>query len=251
MKALVTGAGSGIGKDISIELYKRGFTLILVGRNKSELFKLNKKLGGKNKIIIADLSIPENCIKLYKHTKNENVDILINNAGFGIFGEFKNTNLKKELNMINLNITAVHILTKLFLNYFLKRNSGFILNVSSAASYLPGPLMASYYATKAYVLRITLAIEKEIKKSGANVHVSVLCPGPVQTNFNKRAGVKFSIKGLKSKTVAKYAINKMFKGKVIIIPGHLIKIGVFISKFFSQQLLSDFAYKFQNNKKTK
>lgn len=249
MKALVTGASSGIGHDIATELYKRGFDLILVGRNKEKLIALNKKLGGKNKIITADLSIPEKCVKLYEDTKNENIDVLINNAGFGVFGEFTTTSLDKEIEMINVNINAVHILMKLFLKDFAKKNSGYILNVASSAAFLPGPLLASYYATKAYVLRLTQAVDKEIKKSGINVHLSALCPGPVQTNFNNRAGVKFAIKGLMSQKVAKYAVSKMFKGQTVIIPGLSIKAGILIAKFLPVNLLEEFAYNFQTKKR--
>ena len=194
MKALITGASSGIGKDMAYYLHSLGHELILVANDKEKLENVKKDIGGSVKIISMDLSIPENCFKLYNLTKRDNIDILINNAGFGAFGEFISTDMDKELNMINVNITAVHILTKLFLKDFVKRDSGYILNVSSSAAFQAGPLMATYYGTKAYVLRLTTAIYEELRKLKSNVHVSVLCPGPVKTNFNNVANVKFEIK---------------------------------------------------------
>ena len=198
MKALITGASSGIGKDMAYYLHSLGHELILVANDKEKLENVKKDIGGSVKIISMDLSIPENCFKLYNLTKRDNIDILINNAGFGAFGEFISTDMDKELNMINVNITAVHILTKLFLKDFVKRDSGYILNVSSSAAFQAGPLMATYYGTKAYVLRLTTAIYEELRKLKSNVHVSVLCPGPVKTNFNNVANVKFEIKSTTS-----------------------------------------------------
>ena len=123
MKALITGASSGIGKDMAYYLHSLGHELILVANDKEKLENVRKDIGGSVKIISMDLSIPENCFKLYNLTKRDNIDILINNAGFGAFGEFISTDMDKELNMINVNITAVHILTKLFLQDMVKRNS--------------------------------------------------------------------------------------------------------------------------------
>lgn len=139
MKALVTGASSGIGKDIARVLSSLGYELILVARDKEKLEKLQKELKTNSEVIAMDLGIEQNCINLYNQVKNQTIDILINNAGFGIFGEFTETNLEKELQLINTNITAVHILTKLFLQDMVKRNSGHILNVSSVAGFAPRP----------------------------------------------------------------------------------------------------------------
>lgn len=248
MKALVTGASSGIGKDIAIELSKRGYELILVSRNKKELTEVQKKLVTNSKIIILDLSIPENCIDLYNQAKDEDIDVLVNNAGFGVFGEFTATSLDKELSMINLNISAVHILTKLFLTDFVKKDSGYILNVSSSASFTPGPLMAGYYATKAYVLRLTESIYGELKKKKSNVYIGVLCPGPVDTNFNEVAGVQFSVKALTSERVANYAVNKMFKRRLTIVPGLTMKICHVLVKFIPIKLLIKITYNIQKKK---
>ena len=216
MKALITGASSGIGRDMARVLSDMGYDLILVARRKDKLEKLKKQLSTDVKIICLDVSSTYNCTKLYNKVKDEDIDILINNAGFGKFGEFNDIKLDDELDMIDVNIKAVHILTKLFLNDFVARNKGYILNVASSAAFQPGPLMATYYSTKAYVLHLTEAIYEELRKNNSNVGISVLCPGPVNTEFNKVAKVRFSLKSLESNDVAEYAIKKMFKKKLII-----------------------------------
>ena len=179
MKALITGASSGLGADMARVLSGMGYELILVARRKTKLEKLQKELGDKVQIEIMDISSTFNCMKLYNKYKKEDIDILINSAGFGIYGEFTNTSIDKELDMIDINVKTVHTLTKLFLNDFKKKNKGYILNVASSAAFLPGPLMASYYASKAYVLNLTTAINEELKQSGSDVYVGALCPGPV------------------------------------------------------------------------
>ena len=247
MKALITGASSGIGRDMAAYLNKLGHELILVGSNKEKLDKVSDKL--KCKSIVLDLSKKDNCIKLYEKVKDENIDILINNAGFGKFGEFTETKLDDELSMINVNINAVHILTKLFLKDFVKRDSGYILNVASSAAFEPGPLMATYYSTKAYVLRLTTSIYEELRRNKSNVHVSVLCPGPVKTNFNNVANVKFDIKSISSEYCAEYAIKKMFKNKLIIIPTLYMKLGIFFTRFTSTKTMAKIAYNIQSKKK--
>lgn len=164
MKALITGASSGIGRDMARVLSDMGYDLILVARRKDKLEKLKKQLSTDVKIICLDVSSTYNCTKLYNKVKDEDIDILINNAGFGKFGEFNDIKLDDELDMIDVNIKAVHILTKLFLNDFVARNKGYILNVASSAAFQPGPLMATYYSTKAYVLHLTEAIYEELRK---------------------------------------------------------------------------------------
>lgn len=248
MKALITGSSSGIGRDMARYLDSLGYDLILVGRNKQQLQSLSNELKCNNKIIIIDLKDLEKVKELYVLTKNENIDILINNAGFGLFGEFYSTNINKELEMIDVNIKALHLLTKLYLRDMVKRNSGYILNVASAAAFGPGPLMATYYATKAYVNNLTIAINHELKQSKSNVFVCSLCPGPVDTNFNNVANVNFSIKPLSSTYVSKYAIDNMFKHKKIIIPGFKIRLLTFLRKIVSLNLILKITYKFQKNK---
>lgn len=249
MKALITGASSGIGADMARILSSHGHDLILVARDKKKLELLKEELTTDVKIISLDLSSTFNCMKLYNKVKKENIDILINNAGFGMFGEFVDTNLEKELDMVDLNIKAVHTLTKVFLQDFKTRNSGYILNVASSAAFSPGPLMSTYYATKAYVLRLTQGIYEELRREKSNVSVSCLCPGPVNTNFNNVAGVTFSVKALESKDVAEYAIKKMLKRKLVIIPGLLMKLNYIFNRFVPVKILLKIAYNIQRSKK--
>ncbi len=249
MKALITGASSGLGADMARVLSGMGYELILVARRKTRLEKLQKELGDKAQIEIMDISSTFNCMKLYNKYKKEDIDIVINNAGFGIYGEFISTSIDKELDMIDINIKTVHTLTKLFLNDFKKKNKGYILNVASSAAFLPGPLMASYYASKAYVCNLTQAINEELRQSGSNVYIGALCPGPVETEFNKVAKCSFSIKGLDSYQVSKYAIKSMFKRKMIIIPSIQMKLGIFILKLLPTRLKLKISYKIQNGKK--
>lgn len=249
MKALITGASSGIGRDIAKYLSSLGHELIIVSRDEEALDAVKKDVSVKCRVIAIDLVNKDNCFKLYDLVKKENIDILINNAGFGTFGEFVDTSMTKELDMIDVNIRAMHILTKLFLKDFVKRDSGYILNVSSSAAFQAGPLMATYYATKAYVMRLTTAIYQELKKMGSNVHISTLCPGPVKTNFNNVANVKFEIKSISSEDCAKYAIDKMFKNKLIIIPTFYMKALILFSKIAPTKLALKIAYNIQNRKR--
>ena len=246
MKALITGASSGLGKDFAVKLSNMGYDLILVSRNKKELEKVANNVKSKVQIEILDLSSKENCIKLFN--KHKNIDLLINNAGYGLFGEFSKTSLDKELNMIDLNINAVHILTKLYLQEMIKKDEGRILNVASTAAFLPGPLMSTYYSTKSYVYSLTTAIFEELRRIKSNVKISVLCPGPVNTNFNNIAEVNFSIKGLSSDYVTSYAINKMFKNKLVIIPGFTNKLAKIACKISSLKLQLKVDYKIQKRK---
>lgn len=249
MKALVTGASSGIGKEICIYLDSLGYELILVSRDKDKLLEVQNILKNKSKVITLDLSNINNCYKLYNLTSKYDVDILVNNAGFGLHGEFVDSDINKEISMIDLNIKAVHILTKLFLKDFVNKDKGYILNVSSSAAFLSGPLMSTYYSTKSYVYRLTTAIYEELRKKKSNVFISVLCPGPVKTNFNKMANCKYDIKSVDSKYVAKYAIYKMFKKKLVIIPSFYIKVGIFINRFLPIKSSLKVAYNIQDKKR--
>jgi len=248
MKALVTGASSGIGRDMARELSRRGYDLILVARRIDRLEELQKELKTNVKVIALDISTPENCIKLYESVKDEDIDVLINNAGFGVFGEFVGTDLDKELNMIDLNIKAVHILTKLFIKDFKAKDKGYILNVGSSASFAAGPLLSAYYASKNYVLRLTEAIYEELRRDKSKVYIGTLCPGPVNTEFNEVANVKFTVQSLSSEYVAKYAIEKMFKRKLIISPGLLMKITRFLCKIAPEKLMLKVCYNIQKSK---
>ncbi len=248
MVALITGASSGIGADMARILSDKGYDLILVARNKRKMEVLAKELKTNAEIIPMDISSTYNCTELYNLVKKKNIDVLVNNAGFGLFGEFCCTKLDKELDMIELNVKTVHTLTKLFLKDFVKKDKGYILNVASSAAFMPGPLMATYYATKAYVLHLTESINEELRRKKSNVFICALCPGPVSTNFNKVAGVSFNLESLESYDVAKYAIKQMFKKKVVIIPGFKIKMGVFALRLLPRSSVRKIAYKIQKNK---
>lgn len=237
MKALITGASSGIGKDMSLYLLSLGYDLFVVSKDKKNLEEIYKDYNNV-KVISLDLTKHDNCLKLYNDLKKENIDLLINNAGFGDAGKFYETSLEKELNMIDLNIKAYHILTKLFLKDFVERDYGRILNVSSMAGFMPGPNMATYYATKNYVTSLSLAIYEELKKEKSNVKISIFTPGPVNTNFNNVADVKFNIKSISSKYAAKYAIDNMFKDKLIIVPENM-KLNKILTKVIPVKLILD------------
>ncbi|MGM9876522.1 MAG: SDR family NAD(P)-dependent oxidoreductase [Bacilli bacterium] len=236
MKILITGASSGMGRDMARYLSTYNFDLYLVSKDKKKLDKEFKDYKNKIKTYSYDLSKEEECIKLYKEVKDEQIDILINNAGFGDAGKFTETNLDKEMNMIDLNIKAYHILTKLFLRDFVKRNYGRILNVASMAGFMPGPYMATYYATKNYIVSLSLAIYEELKKDKSNVKISIFCPGPVRTNFNNVANVKFNIPSLTSQYASKYAIDGMFQNKLIIIPPNM-KTNYLLTKVMPQKTI--------------
>ena len=248
MLALITGASSGMGRDMARILAKKGYDLILVARRRDRLAELKKELNTNITIIAMDLSIPDNNYKLYEKVKNKKIDVLINNAGFGLFGEFSKTDLDTELNMIELNVKSYHILTKLFLKDFIRRDAGYILNVCSSAGFMAGPRMATYYATKNYITKLTMAINEELRVSKSQVVVSALCPGPVATEFNKVAHGTFAIREASSYEVAKYAIDKLMKKKMIIVPTLLMKLTLFFNRFVPYRLALYIAYKIQMRK---
>lgn len=248
MKALVTGATSGIGKKIAENLSSRGWELILTGRNRAVLEEMAERLG-KCEYIAADLSKKSDILKVYEFCKDKNIDMLVNNAGFGVFGRFAETDLEREIEMINVNITAVHMLMKLFLHDFKERDRGVILNVASSAAYLTGPLMASYYASKSYVLKLSAAVAEELRREGSKVKISVLCPGPVDTEFNNRAGVSFSMKPISAEYAAEVGIKAALSGKLIAIPGLIIKLGSIGAKMLPYSLVARFVYGMQERKK--
>lgn len=248
MKALITGATSGIGMSMAKYLCSMSWELVLTGRNKSALENLKSELNTNVYIIPADLSEKEEVFKVYHYCKLHDIDMLINNAGYGIFGRFDETDIEDELNMLNVNITALHILTKLFLRDFKKKNRGIILNVASSAGFMTGPLLSSYYASKNYVVRLSLAIAQELKKTKSKVRISIFCPGPVDTNFNNRAGVVFSVKPISADFAAKYAIDNALSGRTVIIPTFKMKLGVLGAKLAPEKILSSVTYTIQKKK---
>jgi short-subunit dehydrogenase len=231
--ALVTGASSGIGREMARYLASQNIDLILVDCRQDRLIALQKELSVNCKIISCDLRQKENIFDLLDKVKKYNIDILINDAGFGDFGVFWETDLEKELEMMDVNCRASHILTKIFLKKMVEKDSGYILNVCSSAGFLAGPNMATYYATKNYLLKLTLAIHEELRKQRSNVYIGALCPGPTATEFNQVAGGEFALKEDDARFCARYAIDKMWHRKMIIIPRFRMKLLIFMQRFLS------------------
>lgn len=248
MKALITGASSGIGRDIARALAKRGYELILSARREDRLSELAKELDVPVRIVVHDLGTPGGPGQLYEDTREEQIDLLVNNAGFGAFGSFTEIPMERELEMVRVNVTAAHELMKYFLQDFTNRNRGIILNVASASAFMPGPLMATYYSTKAYLYRLSLGVGEELRRAGSAVRISVLCPGPVSTEFNERANVRFALRSLPSESVAEYAVRQTLKGKKVIIPGMQMKAVHFFQRFVPEPALARMAYKIQRRK---
>lgn len=226
--ALVTGSSGGIGLEIAKELARKGFDIALVARRRDTLEAAAGQLEGKFDIrahvFAADLRRADAPEQIFDFLHNENIpiEVLVNNAGFGLGGEFSETELSRELEMIQVNIGALTHLTKLFLPPMVRRRSGRILNVASTAAFQPGPLMAVYYATKAYVLSFSQALAEELRNTG--VTVTALCPGPTQTDFaeaaqmaNSRLFTNFGVAD--ADDVARYGVKAMLRGKRLAIPG--------------------------------
>jgi hypothetical protein len=231
--ALITGASSGIGYELARVFARQKYNLVLVARNEKKLqeiaAELTKAHGVQVTVLAKDVSLLASATEIYDTLKQKGiaVDVLVNNAGFGDFGFFTETKWEKELEMINLNMTALTALTKLFVGDMVKRKSGKILNVASTASFQPGPLMAVYYATKAYVLSFSEAISNEL--IGTGVTVTALCPGPTESGFQAAADMNDSklVKGKKlptSQEVAEYAYKALMSGKVVAVHGLMNKI---------------------------
>ena len=257
MKALITGASSGLGYDMARVLSEMGYDIIAVARREERLKALREELKTDVEVVLCDVTDTDACKELAKYA--DQVDILINNAGFGVFGEFLETDLDKEMKMLDTNSRAVHILTKLFCEKFVARNYGHILNVASVAAFFPGPLFGAYYASKAYVLRLTQSLAEELRQRKSKVKISALCPGPVHTEFEDVANVNFGsgkekiskLVILESRPVAEYAIKKMLSGKEVIVPGFLMKMAVFCRRIISDRFLSKIMYFVQGKKMQK
>jgi uncharacterized protein len=251
---LITGASSGIGYEFAKRFAKEQYNIVAVARSESKLQALKQELEAKYGIEVfvytKDLSNQDEVSALYEEIKKENIviDILINNAGFGLFGEFTKTNLAEELNMIDLNIKTLTHLTKLVVVDMVKRNKGKILNVASTAAFQPGPLMAVYYATKAYVLSFTEALENELK--GTNVTVSALCPGPTETGFAGRANLSQSklfksLDVMNVHQVVEVGYDGLLKGKTIIIPGWKNRLLAMSARLMPRKLVTSIVRKVQ------
>ncbi len=256
--ALITGASFGIGYELAKLFAKDNYNLVLVARNAERLQKIVTEFQQQYNITVhifsVDLSLPKAVEKIFQFTqeKNISVDFLINNAGFGTHGMFAESNLDEQLGMIQVNITALTHLTKLFLPEMMKRNFGKIMNVASTAAFQPGPFMATYYATKAYVLSFSEALASELKTT--NITVTALCPGPTETEFQKRAKVEqtklFAKSGMvmQAETVANIGYKGLMKGKTLIIPGMWNKLLVHSVRFFPRKLVIKIVRKLQEER---
>lgn len=247
--ALITGASSGIGREIARNLYAKGFRCILCARREDRLKELAAELGENTRVVVCDLSKREQCFSLYEQVKDEKIGVLINGAGFGLFGRFTDTDTERELDMIDTNVTAVHILMKLFLKDFTARGSGYIMNIASSAGLMSGgPYMSTYYATKAYVADLTSAVASELEEQGSRVKVCALCPGPVDTEFNDVAGCSFGVKAISAKQCSDEAVKGMFAGKTIIVPSATLKLAAVGAKLLPRKMLVTMTGRVQKGK---
>lgn len=247
--AVITGASAGIGMEFARTLSGKGYPLVLIARRQERLIKLSKELKTDCEIIVADLSREEECYRVFYQLQDKEIGIFINNAGFGDCGRFLETDLQKELNMIQVNVKAVHVLMKLMLKKMQKAGRGYILNVASSAGLLPaGPYMAAYYATKAYVTSLTQSVAEELRESKSNVYVGCLCPGPVDTEFNSVANVTFALKGISPRYCADYALKQMKKRQVVIVPALTIQAVTAFGRFLPRSVYVKAAARQQKKK---
>lgn len=248
---LITGASAGIGYEFAGIFAKNNYNVLAIGRDTQKLYSLKSELEKKYNVTInilpIDLSHPDDLNEIHQFIKENNIkiDILINNAGFGIYGEFAETEFQRELDMINVNIVALTYLTKIILKEMIRNKSGTIINVASTASFKPGPLISVYYATKAYVLSFSEAVAAEIKNSGVNI--TILCPGPTSTDFflkasgNKPGTLKYN-KTATPHEVAMFGFNAIKKNKLFAIPGFRNRLYVNILKFIPRRLITSVLY---------
>lgn len=235
--ALITGASAGLGTEFAKQLADKGYKLILTARREERLKELAEELPVECVIVPADLSKKEECLRLFEQIEDYKVDIFINNAGFGDCNSFLESDLDMELDMIDVNIKAMHILCKKMLQKMQKENHGYILNVASSAGLLPaGPYMATYYATKAYVSSLTQAIAQELKEMESKVYVGALCPGPVDTEFYDVANVEFTLKGITPKYCVEYAIQQMIQRRTVIVPTLFMKASTTVGRIAPREL---------------
>jgi uncharacterized protein len=254
--ALITGASDGIGLELARIHASKGDNLVLVARSCDKLDAVKRELeGGFNievNIIVKDLSVKDAAKEVYDEVKNKNivVDYLVNNAGFGDFGMFAESDWNKQEKMISLNITALAHLTRLFLPGMIERREGKILNLASTASFQPGPRMSVYFASKAFVLSFSEAINNEVKDKG--ISVTALCPGSTESNFHAVAmndpNLVEERKMPSAKEVAEIGYRAMMKGKPVVIPGFKNAFLAFAVRFFPRQFITKMARKIQEGK---
>jgi len=249
--ALITGPSSGIGYELSKVFAKNGYNLVLVSRNTEKLKVVSEEIRIQHdiqvKVISKDLCKSSAPQELYDEVAAEgiNIDVLVNNAGIGTYGKFIGSSTQKQMDLIQLNITSLTMLCKLFGRDMVKNGSGSILNVASTAAFQPGPLMSTYYASKAYVLMLSEALMSELKQDG--VTITVLCPGPTQTEFFERhnmIGTKLerSPHIMSAAKVAEIGFSGLLKGKPIVIPGLINKLLAFSVRLAPRRVVTAIAY---------
>ena len=257
MYALVTGASAGIGMEMAKYLGTLGYDLILSARSEDRLEQTRRVILGRYPdlsvhLLPANLSNREECFRLYREVcalaGNDGISFVANNAGMGVYGLLLETDLEKELDLIDLNVTSVHILSKLFLRDMVKKDRGVLLNVGSCAGFMAGPTFSSYYASKNYVVRLTEAIHEELRRAGSPVKVSCLCPGPTDTAFNRNSGVAVSGKQISAVQAAKEGVDGALRGKMIVIPGRKMPIIVTASRLLGEHLSTRINYLLQVKK---
>ncbi|RLD55372.1 MAG: short-chain dehydrogenase [Bacteroidetes bacterium] len=258
--ALITGASGGIGFQFAKLLAQDAYNVVLIARTENRLLEIKKEFEQKHNVHVLvfskDLTKPNAVKEIYNELKRQNIkiDVLINNAGFGNFGKFYDTDWEKEAKMLQLNIFALTHLTKLFLKDMVDRGEGKILNVSSTSAFQPGPLMSIYYASKAYVQSFSEAIAKEVK--GTGVTVTTLCPGPVKTGFQKRVSDieprLINLNLADPESVARYGYRALQRGDRVAIPGLFNQFLVHTVNFIPRNAVTDIIYYLQEkNRKSR
>ena len=228
----ITGASSGIGRVFARHYASQGCRLILTARRGDQLEKLAALLGCPCRILPADLSDPAQWDTLCAALETERIDGFINNAGFGLCGAFTETDPAVEQEMLQVNVGALQRLMKFVLGKMQAQGSGFILNVASCAGLMPaGPYMATYYATKAYVVSLTSALAQELREARSPVYVGCLCPGPVNTEFNAVANVEFALRGITPEYCVRCALDGMARRKTVIVPNPVVAVGMTLGRF--------------------
>lgn len=234
----ITGASSGIGQEFARRYAGMGCRLILTARRSDRLEALAAQLGTPCRILPADLSQESECKRVCAEVENERIDVFINNAGFGVCGGFGETDADTELNMLRVNVEAMHLLCKFMVQKMRAQGGGDILNVASSAGLLPGgPYMAAYYASKAYVVSLTRGVAEELREAKSRVYVCALCPGPVDTEFNDRAGVRFALPGITPQLCVDEALLGMKRRKTIIVPSAFMRAAMCAQKLVPTPLL--------------
>ena len=234
----ITGASSGIGQEFARRYAKMGCRLILTARRTDRLEALAAELGTPCRVLPADLSCEEECTRLCAALEGEQIDIFINNAGFGVCGSFLETDPAKEQGMIAVNVRAMQRLFQFAVCKMQAAGGGTVLNVASSAGLLPGgPYMAGYYASKSYVVSLTRGVAEELREQRSPVYVCALCPGPVDTEFNDRAGVVFALRGITPQQCVDEALRGMLHHKTIIVPSAFMRVCTTAQKLVPTPLL--------------